>query len=314
MKKILYAISAVYLMLMTSCSSVLSEYEEGIDDFVRFRLSILELFAHYPSDNESYDLVNEVITERQSGQTYKSLLKEKKEKGNWSAKKMLIYYNSLSISLSKPIYDESNTEDLIRCDFIEENSGIPFYFIKDNVNNMYTIAIDASDYEEERYQERIINEYKEMKSQKTDPKYAKKYIEYRIRHQYAGYYTDKKIMSQEFYYVLNKAFDLNDKVNEIGNTDYILLGYNYWMFSQDGYRDVASIDVELESSTSAVAYVSLAHEYDETDIVKVKFPMVYENGDWFVDDIYEIEDRRSLKERLNKDIKNLQNKLSTLEY
>jgi hypothetical protein len=86
------------------------------------------------------------------------------------------------------------------------------------------------------------------------------------------------------------------------------------MFSQDGYRDVASIDVELESSTSAVAYVSLAHEYDETDIVKVKFPMVYENGDWFVDDIYEIEDRRSLKERLNKDIKNLQNKLSTLEY
>lgn len=314
MKKILYAISAVCLMFMTSCSSVMSEYEEGIEDFVRFRLAILELLAHYPSDYESYDLLNELITEKQSGQTYKSLLKEKKEKGNWSAKKMLIYYNSLSISLSKPIYDESNTKDLIRCDFTEENSGIPFYFIIDNVNNMYTIAIDASDYEEERYQERIINEYKEMKSQKTDPKYAKKYIEYRIRHQYAGYYTDKKIMSQEFYHILNKAFDLNDKVNEIGDTDYILLGYDYWMFSQDGDRDVASIDVELESSTSAVAFVSLAWEYDETNIVKVKFPMIYENGDWFVDDIYEIEDRSSLKERLNKDIKKLQNKLSTLEY
>lgn len=314
MKKKLYAISAVCLMFMTSCSSVMSEYEEGIEDFVRFRLAILELLAHYPSDYESYDLLNEVITEKQSGQTYKSLLKEKKEKGNWSAKKMLIYYNSLSISLSKPIYDESNTKDLIRCDFTEENSGIPFYFIIDNVNNMYTIAIDASDYEEERYQERIINEYKEMKSQKTDPKYAKKYIEYRIRHQYAGYYTDKKIMSQEFYHILNKAFDLNDKVNEIGDTDYILLGYDYWMFSQDGYRDVASIDVELESSTSAVAFVSLAWEYDETNIVKVKFPMIYENGDWFVDDIYEIEDRSSLKERLKKDIKLLQNKLSTLEY
>ena len=314
MKKVLYAISAVCLMFMTSCSSVMSEYEEGIEDFVRFRLAILELLAHYPSDYESYDLLNELITEKQSGQTYKSLLKEKKEKGNWSAKKMLIYYNSLSISLSKPIYDESNTKDLIRCDFTEENSGIPFYFIIDNVNNMYTIAIDASDYEEERYQERIINEYKEMKSQKTDPKYAKKYIEYRIRHQYAGYYTDKKIMSQEFYHILNKAFDLNDKVNEIGDTDYILLGYDYWMFSQDGYRDVASIEVELESSTSAVAFVSLAWEYDETDIVKVKFPMIYENGDWFVDDIYEIEDRSSLKERLKKDIKLLQNKLSTLEY
>ena len=56
------------------------------------------------------------------------------------------------------------------------------------------------------------------------------------------------------------------------------------------------MDVEIKSTNTAVAHVVLS--YPETgSFTKVDMPMVYENGNWFVDDIISYENNGKLSLR-----------------
>jgi hypothetical protein len=71
---------------------------------------------------------------------------------------------------------------------------------------------------------------------------------------------------------------------------------NIWTFSQD-YEgmEVLEVDVDVQSSTNAVVNIELSTVWGED--IRIKMYMVYENEDWYVDDIYNLNRSLSVKQR-----------------
>lgn len=294
MKKILYAISAVCLMLMTSCSSVTSEYEEEIEDAVRLCLSSIELYIHHPYDDSANDLVDELFDYKGS-KLYKTVLinhvnrRRRNEEGNKFANEMLRYYKNLDISLSEPVYEEPTIKGETVLTFLEENSGINFIFYFDEKNKTYRFNF-FGDEEISRYEERI---KKKLINMKIDPHLTAENIEYKIRNLYDEIFSGNfegttNLMSQEF-------DAITDKAGEVSN-GYMWIDCNIWTFSQD-YEgmEIFELDVDVQSSTNAVVNIELSTVWGED--IRIKMYMVYENEDWYVDDIYNLNRSLSVKQR-----------------
>lgn len=294
MRKFFYAISAVCLMLMTSCSSVMSEFEEEIDDAVRLCLSAIELYVHHPYDDSAKDLVDELFDYKGS-KLYKTILvnhvnrRRRNEEGNKFAKEMLRYYKNLDISLSEPVYEEPTIKGEIVLTFLEENSGINFIFYLDAKNKTYSFEF-FGDEEISRYEERIKKKFINMK---TDPHLAAENIENKIRNLYDEIFSGNfegtsNLMSQEFDAITDLAGEVSD--------GYMWIDCNIWTFSQD-YEgmEIFELDVDVQSSTNAIVNIELSTVWGED--IRIKMYMVYENEDWYVDDIYNLNRSLSVKQR-----------------
>lgn len=121
-------------------------------------------------------------------------------------------------------------------------------------------------------------------------------ISKRIEAQYEDRMPDDKIMSKTFYSIFKKAQDADD--SELGWPD-----WDYWEWTQGAYAAISSIDVDVISPKNATAHVVLSYpEIKDGHITKLDMPMVYEDNNWYVDDIIHYEDdgsKYSLKNAAN---------------
>jgi len=110
----------------------------------------------------------------------------------------------------------------------------------------------------------------------------------RIELVYDKQLTDKEIMSAQFYSVFHRAQEQSH--DETGWPD-----WDYWRCTQGDDPEMSITDVEIYEGNRAMVKIDLTFEYV---ITQVELPMVYENDNWFVDDIisYEDGDTYSLKE------------------
>lgn len=297
MKKILYAIGAIYLMAMTSCQTTISDYKTEIDDAVRFYLASVELMARHIMEDSDDALIDELFAEfpsisEKSG--FKSLLIKKKEEGNLYAQEMLGYYESLSINLSEPLSEETDSEAEKVWNFLETNSQVNFRFMLNVKEDTWNI-VPKSEEDINMYMWRILLTKKQ--SEDDELQQIKKVIKTRIENQYSrNRYNNKEIMSSDFYSIFSKAEEKS--ISDIDCTDCDIIGWpdwNIWDCSQCCFAEIFSINVEVISKTNSIAHVILSYP-ENGEYLDIDFPMVFENGDWYVDDIQEVERKYSLKE------------------
>lgn len=292
MKKILYAISAICLMTMTSCQTTISDCKTEIDDAVRFYLASVELMARHVMDDSDDVLIDELFAEFPSTNDksgFKSLLIKKKEEGNLFAQEMLGYYEGLSINISEPVSEETESKEEKVWSIQEINSQVNFRF-RLNVKEDTWNVVPKSEEDIDMYMWRILLTKKQ--SEDDELQQIKKAIKTRIKNQYSNRYNNKEIMSGDFYSVFSKAQEKDE--SEVGWPD-----WNIWDCSQCCYAEIFSINVEVISKTNSIAHVILFYP-ENGKYLDIDFPMVYENGDWYVDDIQEVEEKYSLKESAQK--------------
>lgn len=291
-------------------------YTTYIDDGVRYTLASVHPSDSYASA-ELESKADRKIEEYASSfddvdqPSYKLALEKLSKEGNSFEKKyaanLLKIYNGLEIDLT-PFEKDKEKEYKYR--FMEKNSRVHF-----TVSVGVLCLFDADIWDLGRYAEYLetgvfenapATSYDETDEEElgkgsdvdedidVDP--VVELIHARICDKYNGRYTDDKIMSKAFYSIFRKAQQADE--SEIGWPD-----WDYWRCTQGAEAKLSSIEVEKKTETSAIAHVVLS--YPELDKYKaVDMPMVYENGNWFVDDIisYEGDVRYSLKEAANKKI------------
>ena len=288
MKRILYSIGVICLMAMTSCQVTISDYKTEIDDAVRFYLSATELMARHVMDDSDDVLIDELFAEfpstsEKSG--FKSLLIKKKEEGNLFAQEMLGYYEGLSINISEPVSEETESKEEKVLSIQEINSQVNFRF-RLNVKEDTWNVVPKSEEDIDMYMWRILLTKKQ--SEGDEFQQIKEAIKTRIRNQYNNPYNNNEIMSSDFYSIFSKAQEKDE--SEIGWPD-----WNIWDWSNGPYAEIFSVNVEIITKSNAIAHVILFYP-ENGKYLDIDFPMVYENGDWYVDDIQEVEEKYSLKE------------------
>lgn len=291
MKRILYSIGVICLMAMTSCQVTISDYKTEIDDAVRFYLSATELMAHHILEEGDEALFDELLAEfslTNEEIDFKSLIKKKKKEGNLFAQEMLGYYENLSINLSEPICEETNSEIEKVWSFKEVNSQVNFLFTIKVKENMWNI-VPKSEEDIEKYMLRILTGYDNKRQEEVDElQQIKEAIKTRIINQYNNRYNNNEIMSSDFYSIFSKAQQLDD--SEVGWPD-----WNIWDLSNGPYAEIFSVNVEIITKSNAIAHVILFYP-ENGEFRDIDFPMVYEKGNWYVDDIQEVYEKYSLKE------------------
>ncbi len=289
-------------------------YTVYIDDCVRYTLASVHPSDTYGS-TELESKADRKIEEYASSYddvdqpSYKLALEKLSKEGNSFEKKyatnLLKIYNGLKIDLT-PF--EKDKEKDYKYRFMEKNSRVHF-----TASVGVLCLFDADIWDLGRYAEYLetgvfenapATSYDETDDEELgrgdevdedieyDP--VVDLIHARICDQYNGWYSDDKIMSKAFYSIFRKAQQSDD--SEVGWPD-----WDYWHCTQGAEAKLSSIEVEKKTETSAIAHVVLF--YSELDEYKsVDMPMVYENGNWFVDDIisYEGDTRYSLKEAAKK--------------
>lgn len=302
---ILYAFTEVADAVVETIDDVhdINNYKTFVDDAVRYTLasanpkyiymdSNLELQSK--ADRKIDDIASTYDVDQPS---YKLALEKVSKEGNSFEKKyaagLLKIYNDLNISLT-PF--QKNEEKEYQWHFQEKNSRVHF-----TVSVGVLSYCDADIWDLERYTDyletgvfksapRSSNDEatKELDikdiSKDMDENPVVKLIRSRISAQYDGVYTDKQIMSNAFYSLFLEAQQTDE--SEIGWPD-----WNYWNCTNGLDANLSSVDVEIKSTNTAVAHVVLS--YPETgSFTKVDMSMVYENGNWFVDDIISYENNR----------------------
>lgn len=275
-------------------------YTTYVDDCVRYTLASV----HPSATNGSIELESKAdskIEEYASSfddldqPSYKLALEKLTKDGNSFEKKyaanLLKIYNALKIDLT-PF--EKDKEKDYKYRFMEKNSRVHF-----TVSVGVLCLFDADIWDLGRYADYLetgvfedapasqVEESEEELGRgdicediDVDP--AVGLIHARICDQYNGWYTDDKIMSKSFYTLFSKAQQADD--SEIGWPD-----WNYWECSNGADAELSTVEVELKSSSKAVAHVVLSYP-EIGSSKKVDMPMVYENDNWFVDDIISYED------------------------
>ena len=307
---ILYAFTEVADAVVETIDDVhdINNYKTFVDDAVRYTLasanhkyiymdSNLELQSK--ADRKIDDIASTYDVDQPS---YKLALEKVSKEGNSFEKKyaagLLKIYNDLNISLT-PF--QKNEEKEYQWYFQEKNSRVHF-----TVSVGVLSYCDADIWDLERYTDyletgvfksapRASNDEatKELDikdiSKDMDENPVVELIRSRISAQYDGAYTDKQIMSNAFYTLFQKAQQTDE--SEIGWPD-----WDYWNCTNGADANLSSVDVEIKSTNTAVAHVVLSYP-EAGSFTKVDMPMVYENGNWFVDDIisYENNEKWSLR-------------------
>lgn len=226
---------------------------------------------------------------------------EQMASNNAGAAELLQSYNSIDVKFSEWT-KQADQKGFSVWTANEENTGIKVIF-KNNVAMEWDVELDEETLV--TFMEKVAERYQTQQQSEewgrgsevdedidVDP--VIELIHARICDQYAGRYKDDKIMSRAFYSVFRKAQQAEE--SEVGWPD-----WDYWRCTQGAEAKLSSVEIEKDTETSAIAHVVLF--YPESDEYKsVDMPMVYENDNWFVDDIicYERNTRFSLKETANK--------------
>lgn len=312
MKKFL-ALSLIGFMMM-SCSISPENYQVEINDAVKFYLAACELFVQYPDDTQADKFYDEMLEEYgtcSETESFKFLLQQKVAEDNKYAKKMYVAYENNPILLSGFTPTEENIWQ-----FEELNSAVHFTFTVTSTSEGDRWDISPNEKDIERYlwkkligedglaelmslgmdieslAEASINELEVEELGRGDiceDVDVAECISNRIKDRYNGLYSDDEIMSNAFYSLFLEAQQTDE--SEIGWPD-----WNYWNCTNGLDANLSSVDVEIKSTNTAVAHVVLS--YPETgSFTKVDMPMVYENGNWFVDDIISYENNRKLSLR-----------------
>lgn len=289
-------------------SNDVKNYTVFIDDCVRYTLSCAHPdYAYIGSNAELESKADRKIEEYASAYdadqpSYKLALEKLGKEGNSFEKNyaigLLKKYNGLKIDLT-PF--EKDKEKAYKYRFKERNSRVNF-----TVSVGVLCSCDADIWDLGRYTEYletgVFEEAPTSSNDEPDEELGRgdlcedvdvdpavELIHARICDQYNGWYTDDKIMSKSFYTLFRKAQQTDD--SEIGWPD-----WSYWECSNGAYAELSTVEVELKSSSTAVAHIVLSYPENSSSL-KVDMPMVYENGNWFVDDIisYEKDGKFSLR-------------------
>ena len=207
---------------------------------------------------------------------------------------LLQIYNSLDVKFSEFVEQPQN-DGFSVWTATEENTGIKVTF-KNNSALEWDLELDEETLV--AYMTKVAEKYVSQQQEELglgseaedmDENPVVELIRSRISAQYDGAYTDKQIMSNAFYSLFQEAQQTDE--SEIGWPD-----WNYWNCTNGLDANLSSVDVEIKSTNTAVAHVVLSYP-EAGSFTKVDMPMVYENGNWFVDDIISYEDDRKLSLR-----------------
>lgn len=312
MKKFL-ALSLIGFMMM-SCSISPENYQVEINDAVKFYLAACELFVQYPDDTKAdkfYDEMHEEYGTCSETESFKFLLQQKVAEDNKYAKKMYVAYENNPILLSGFTPTEENIWQ-----FEELNSAVHFTFTvtstsegdrweispnekdikrylwkklieEDGLAELMSLGMDIESFAEASINELEVEEL--GRGDICEDVDVAECISNRIKDIYNGLYSDDEIMSEAFYTLFVSAQQADE--SEIGWPD-----WNYWNCTNGLDANLSYVDVELNSTATAIAHVVLS--YPEIDSSKqVDMPMVYEDGNWYVDDIISYEDDGKLSLR-----------------
>ena len=209
---------------------------------------------------------------------------EKMAKEDEMAADILDGYNKLEVKFSK--WAKQPKEDGFSIwTATEENSGVKVTFKN---NSMLEWDLDLDEETLVAYFENIAATLGGGTST-LDEDDIEDAIKQRIEAQYESRMPDNKIMSKAFYSIFSKAQQADD--SELGWPD-----WDYWECTQGAYAELASVKVEVISEVKAIAHIIL-HYPENGDNKKVDMPMVYENNNWYVDDIisYDEDGKYSLR-------------------
>lgn len=300
-KALLVGIIALVLsVLLPSCGALEDPdmWAVEIEDSYRMQLSLM-----YTHGLDDADLVDDFI-ERLDNKAH--LVYNKKVKRGYKmaleqmameekiAEDILKIYDTWEVRFSKWT-KQPDEGDFSVWQAIEENTGIKVIF-KNNSALDWHLDVDP-----ETLIQYLINVDIKTEDNASTPKTkvdvniddntAIELICSRICDQYNGRYTDDKIMSKAFYSIFHKAQLADD--SEVGWPD-----WDYWECTQGAYAKLSSVDVDVISETKATAHILLFYP-ENGEYTEVEMPMVYENNNWYVDDIisYEKDDNKySLRE------------------
>ena len=314
MKKF-FTISLMSLILV-SCASTPEDYQVQINDAVKFYLASSDFLIEYNQDDKAEEFYDAIIDEfnatENEDEGFKRLLNEKVAEGNKYAKKVYFGYDKANILLSPYKLVEENVWE-----FEELGSEIHFTFSITSTSSKeeWTIEPNLKDIEKYMWKkylgEEALQELRDlgmdvdsvfeatMNEAGEDEELGRgdicediddaECISIQIRNRYKGLYSDKEIMSDAFYTLFTAAQQADD--SEIGWPD-----WDYWNCTNGLDANLSSVDVEIKSTNTAVAHVVLSYP-EAGSFTKVDMPMVYENGNWFVDDIISYENNRKLSLR-----------------
>lgn len=198
---------------------------------------------------------------------------------NAGAAELLQVYNSLEVKFSEWT-KQTDQEGFSVWTATEENTAIKVMF-KNNIAMEWDLELDEETLV--AYFEKVASGYTEFFNQ-VDEDAIEDAISKRIEAQYENRLPDNKIMSKSFYSIFHKAQEDDD--SELGWPD-----WDYWEWTQGAYAAISSIDVDVISPKNATAHVVLSYpETKDGHITKLDMPMVYEDNNWYVDDIIHYED------------------------
>ena len=304
-------------LILVSCASTPEDYQVQINDAVKFYLASSDFLIEYNQDDKAEEFYDAIIDEfnatENEDEGFKRLLNEKVAEGNKYAKKVYFGYDKANILLSPYKLVEENVWE-----FEELGSEIHFTFSITSTSSKeeWTIEPNLKDIEKSMWKkylgEEALQELRDlgmdvdsvfeatMNEAGEDEELGRgdicediddaECISIQIRNRYKGLYSDKEIMSDAFYTLFTAAQQADD--SEIGWPD-----WDYWNCTNGLDANLSSVDVEIKSTNSAVAHVVLSYP-EAGSFTKVDMPMVYENGNWFVDDIisYKGNEKFSLRE------------------
>lgn len=307
---VLYAVKEVADTVVETIDDVydINNYKTFVDDAVRYTLASANpqyayINANIELQSKADQKINDIASSYDVEQpSYKLALEKVSKEGNSFEKKyaagLLKIYNDLNISLT-PF--KKNDEKEYQWHFQEKNSRVNF-----TVSVGVLSYCDADIWDLERYTDYLeTGVFKNAPTSSNDESTTKmdikdiseniganpavELISSRIYAQYNGLYTDSQIMSKSLYALFQEAQQADE--SEIGWPD-----WNYWNCTNGLDANLSSVDVELNSTATAIAHVVLS--YTEIDSSKqVDMPMVYEDGNWYVDDIISYEDDGKLSLR-----------------
>ena len=278
--------------ILPSCGAIQGpeNWTVEIEDSYRVQMALGFDYLVYDEDavDELADAVEELATKyydvnlwKENVAQYKLAL-EQMAPNNAGAAELLQIYNSLDVKFSEFVEQPQN-DGFSVWTAIEENTGIKVTF-KNNSALEWDLELDEETWvaymtkDAEKY---VSQQQEELglgsETEDMDENPVVELIRSRISAQYDGVYTDKQIMSTAFYALFQKAQQTDD--SEIGWPS-----WDYWNCTQGAYAKLSSVDIEVKSTTSAVAYIVLSYPENGSS-TKVAMPMVRENGNWYVDDI-----------------------------
>lgn len=197
---------------------------------------------------------------------------------NAGAAELLQVYNSLEVKFSEWTKQE-DIEGFSVWTANEENTGIKVIF-KNNSAMEWDLELDEETFV--AYMEKVATHMGAKNA--IDEDEIEDAISKRIEAQYEDRMPDDKIMSKTFYSIFKKAQDADD--SELGWPD-----WDYWEWTQGAYAAISSIEVDVISEQNATAHIVLSYpERADEHVTKLDMPMVFENNNWYVDDIIHYED------------------------